>query len=804
MMEQERDYLTTTITRNLAAIVSTIRRNGDFYATGTSDSATPVLEVSGIGRISLPLLPVQAEQLVAVATRSPYGCGQETLIDTAVRKSWQIPAEQVALSGRSWPGTLSAIVARAAAGLGVTDPVSAELYKLLVYDTGSFFVEHRDTEKCSGMFATLVVNLPSVCSGGELIIRHKGHEVCLDLNSADQEAISFAAFYADCVHEVRPVTDGYRLTLVYNLLRADGRPGLAAPEYDEQSRAITALLAQWVDSKNLADDKTLEKLIYPLEHAYTSAELGFSTLKNADAAAAAVMVPAAATAGCELHLALVAIDESGSAEHDYAPRRRGRWYRDGADDGRDEEFEIVEVFDRNLTVSHWRTPDGAAAPIGALPFLEEELCPPDSFDALEPDEQHFHEATGNEGASFERSYRRAALVLWPRARKLAVLNQAGLDVTLPYLADLAGRWRHSGEGKESTLWRDAHALSGHMLANWSATPRYLGITRADRETGFLSSLTRLDDSERIDGFLAEMTAKGKYCGPENAALVEAMGLLSQQRAAELLELMIARNAHMLPGACANLLARMVETIAFDNSPALLRPAAAALVESLLGERDDTHAADPWHHPAAVDPGLIDDLLYALARIDAESLAERVVDQVFARATTFGVDAILIPAMLQLMERAQMRRLICVERLHAACVEHLRARAAEPLVPPADFARPCLLACRCDYCAQLGRFLVDPGRREWVFAAAEPHRRHVESSIHQSGCDLDLTTRRQGRPYSLVATKNQASYERRVVQRKNDLADLVRLVLHRTGKTDDPHTTIPAARINRALSWQRRT
>ena len=29
----------------------------------------------------------------------------------------------------------------------VSEPVAADFYKLLVYDTGSFFVGHRDTEK---------------------------------------------------------------------------------------------------------------------------------------------------------------------------------------------------------------------------------------------------------------------------------------------------------------------------------------------------------------------------------------------------------------------------------------------------------------------------------------------------------------------------------------------------------------------------------------------------------------------------------------------------------------------------------
>ena len=96
----------------------------------------------------------------------------------------------------------------------------------------------------------------------------------------------------------------------------------------------------------------------------------------------------------------------------------------------------------------------------------EEFSPPDACDDLQPDEEHFHEATGNEGASFERTYRRAALVLWPSDRLFAVLSQAGLGVTLPYLEDLARRWADRAGDRRSPLWRDAHDLAGHMLARW--------------------------------------------------------------------------------------------------------------------------------------------------------------------------------------------------------------------------------------------------------------------------------------------------------------------------------------------------
>ena len=73
-----------------------------------------------------------------------------------------------------------------------------------------------------------------------------------------------------------------------------------------------------------------------------------------------------------------------------------------------------------------------------------------------------------------------------------------------------------------------------------------------------------------------------------------------------------------------------------------------------------------------------------------------------------------------------------------------------------------------------RFLADPVRKLWTFKAAQAERSHVEASIRLSGCDVDFATEQRGRPYSLVCTKNQASYDNRVRQRKKDVDDLARL------------------------------
>src|SRR5271163_3179220 len=334
---------TATITDDLASLLAKARRPGDFHVSGVVETFPPGLSVEGVGEIASPLLPFQAEQLVAAASAAPFGRGAETVYDPNVRRTWQIEPGKVKIASKHWPQTLQTVLARVGEGLGVEDPIEAELYKLLVYDEGSFFAGHRDTEKSPGMFATLVIVLPSVCSGGELVVRHGRREAKLDMRAADPSEIAFAAFYADCVHEVLPVTSGCRLALVYNLTRRGKRGALAPPSHEGEQAAAAALLGEWAGR---GDPPT--KIVYLLEHAYTQAELGFAALKGADsAAAAAILVEAARRARCDLHLALLTIEESGAAEYsDSRSSRRGRWS--------EPELEAGEVFESSRILSQWR------------------------------------------------------------------------------------------------------------------------------------------------------------------------------------------------------------------------------------------------------------------------------------------------------------------------------------------------------------------------------------------------------------------------------------------------------------------
>jgi predicted 2-oxoglutarate/Fe(II)-dependent dioxygenase YbiX len=755
-----------SIATEIAALLSAVNRPGDFFVAGTTEMLASRLEVDGVGPVALPLLPIQARQLVAAAERAPYGRGEDTVVDTDVRRTWQIGPDRMRIEGKHWGQTLDAVLARVAEGLGIGEPITAQVYKLLVYDQGSFFVSHRDTEKVAGMFATLVLVLPSVAAGGELVVRHKDREVRLDLRCEEPSELAFAAFYADCVHEVLPVTDGCRLALVYNVLRKGKGPVPQPPSYELEQTKTGVLLQAWVAGQPAPDDGLPEKLVYPLEHAYSPAELSFDTLKGADAAVAAVLVAAAPQAGCELHLAQVSIEESGAAEYkagfDWRRRRSAK---------PEDAFEAGEVFDRHVTLSEWRRPDGGRPALGELPIEDDEISPPDAFEDMEPDEVEFHEATGNEGVSYDRSYHRAVLVLWPRDRTFAVLNQGGLPVTVPYLDDLIARWIAGGSDRQSRLWHQAHELAGHMLSTWPTERGYRGREKSPSVAArMLTSLTKLHDTERLEAFLSNVIARGLFDQDDNEAILAALGDLPPDRAAALIERIVAEAAATFLGPCANLLARAAAAPPHGR-PTDLRGAATALIEALPGDPGRVAPRPLWQRDSGVQTGVVVDLFAAAVAVDS-TLAERAADHVLAWPKTYDFDTVLIPAVRTL--KTIVPGSTAIQRLGQACIVHLRARVAEPLEEPRDWQRTSAVGCKCRHCTELSGFLDDPLRKSWIFKAVQADRSHVETTIVNAHCDLDVRTERRGSPHSLICTKNQASHDRRVRQRNNDLEDLKQL------------------------------
>ena len=78
--------------QELITLMDKVKTSGAFSVSGTLPSIPPGLDVKGVGNIGLPLTEHQAKALIELSEQAPFGRGEETIVDTDVRKSWQISA----------------------------------------------------------------------------------------------------------------------------------------------------------------------------------------------------------------------------------------------------------------------------------------------------------------------------------------------------------------------------------------------------------------------------------------------------------------------------------------------------------------------------------------------------------------------------------------------------------------------------------------------------------------------------------------------------------------------------------------
>ena len=265
----------------LRDLLESVKGSGDFCAGGPITLPNPGLRIEGVGLIAMPLISVQAEQIKSTSSLAPYGKGPDTIVDTSVRKAFQVEAARVSMSNNAWSAALQNLVSTVAKRLG-TNPsfVDSFLYKIFLYEKGGHFKAHKDTEKAPGMFGTLVVQFPSEFTGGAFIVRHCGIERTFDLSKQNTDSnfdFCYTAHFADCEHEIMPVTSGVRLVAVYSLCWKGNGPPPHPPSIDTSME-----LAKYL---NKAD----RCLGWVLDHQYTPASLeryGCYALKGKDRAIA--------------------------------------------------------------------------------------------------------------------------------------------------------------------------------------------------------------------------------------------------------------------------------------------------------------------------------------------------------------------------------------------------------------------------------------------------------------------------------------------------------------------------------------
>ena len=331
--------------------------------------------------IPLPLVPRDAETIKSVCRQAPFGRGEETVVDTSVRNTWELDASQFKLANPGWDDFLQNTLLKSVTEKLGLPGVKADLYKLLLYEPGSFFKPHKDSEKAPGMVATLVVCLPSKHEGGGVHLSHANKTYDIESGPASDFKLTCMAWYADITHEVKPLISGYRLALTYNLINTSGAR-VSAGSAAGQVGDLVSLLKQWE-----TETETVKQLVHRLDHKYSQYNLCLDNLKGRDRAVCQSLRDAGLQAGFVIFLANL---DRSQTESDY-------YYDDDGDEDYTE-LKVVKTCDGRIVCSD-------------VDIDEEEFLDHDCFER-QADKRHEGAYTGNE--SMPATLRYQDSVRYPR------------------------------------------------------------------------------------------------------------------------------------------------------------------------------------------------------------------------------------------------------------------------------------------------------------------------------------------------------------------------------------------------------
>ena len=319
-------------------------------------------------------------------------------------------------------------------------------------------------------------------------------------------------------------------------------------------------------------------------------------------------------------------------------------------------------------------------------------------------------------------------------------------------------------------------------------------------------LTTTGDAIRAARFLREAIVP-RYGGDENEALAPALDLVGPDDARQFLTALVDARFPWKHAETLALLRQLDEEHGESARPAWdealregVRAALLALPAALAPlSREEREAWDSPRRTTPSDRAIRD--LFALAwrwRLTDEA-------EVAARAITERPAAVtpdrVLPAALRGLreEEAGFADTAAFTALWCHATDFLLARSAEPPAEPRDWFIDANIACRCEHCRKLKAFCRDADAKTVRFPLRKELRAHLHQTIDRHRLDIDHVTERRGRPYTLVCTKNRASYRRRLDEYAEDVT-VMRTLIQSAPGGEQSATCAPAlARLHAAVT-----
>ncbi|GMG09637.1 unnamed protein product [Aspergillus oryzae] len=183
---------------------------------------------SSARRVSLPLRadaedasPAVLQHLITSCEPASFGRGQEDVMDLSYRRAGKLDPKNFATSFH--PATF-----------GIIETIEKVLLPGIVGETAN--------------------RLRSRKIYAELYKMNVSREVNFDWAPGSETTIQWAAFYSDCEHEIKTVTEGDRITLTYNLYVSDGADSVLHSIMDPKSLPLYGWVKDLLMKPGFLDD----------------------------------------------------------------------------------------------------------------------------------------------------------------------------------------------------------------------------------------------------------------------------------------------------------------------------------------------------------------------------------------------------------------------------------------------------------------------------------------------------------------------------------------------------------------------
>lgn len=746
------------LVQRLSKGIESAVRSQHFCVSGVLAKIDPGIDVAGLGPVKLPLKPTAAKRLMAECVQAPYGKGAETLVNTKVRNAFELAPKRFALTNPEWENAIQQLLPSIAKSLGLpSHRLEARLYKLLLYGKGGFFLPHRDSEKSDRMVGSLIVALPTPFSGGRLTVRHQNETQHMDFKeAASGETPCYAAFYADCEHEVSRVTHGFRLCLAYNLILSAEKSAQGSTPIVQASPAqgLAGSISSWI-----AASSPSELLVFALDHHYTERGLSFDLLKGGDRATAELVAAAAEHADCRVYLCQVSRHVMQHADDGHWDRR---WrYSDTPP----RNLNLGEIYEDELLGEQWVDVSGKKQPFPAIALSTKAIIASTPLDQWKPTREEYEGFTGNAGNTLDRWYHRSALCVWHRKHHFDVLAGANVYFAIKMLETMVARLKKAAKKPLDDARTECVRLASAIVRHWPK--RHIARHSYVRDTeqsplldAFPKILAQIDDVEAVCQFLEAVHERDAALDLGNLIV----GVCRAHGCAAFASALTAFFEMPRDGLCVRDFA-WLDQCAGAQFNDLDRDALLAKLAPLAATRFCEQAAPRFAHHD--DSAHAQETLPALLRIlviagDEQSL-EQVIRFVTDQPTRFPLDDVQVPSLSRAVHWARKKNAPVPPRIIAwlrMIQQRLATATAQQPQLPADWSRPPEIACTCQHCRRLNEILAAPDESGGRIHAREEMRSHLVTMISRHQCDVTHKLEKTGSPYALVFTKTDGSYKRR--------------------------------------------